>query len=73
MDKQNDTDIANTPEFADARVLNDLNGIDRQLMEHVNTFLKTHVLKVDLSEAREGGSGGHSGGGGGGGGKKCKL
>lgn len=67
MEKQNETDIEKTPEFADARVLNDLTGIDRQLMSRINTFLRTHVLKVDLSEARGGG-----GGGGGGGKKKLK-
>lgn len=58
MEKQNETDVEKTPEFADARVLNDLSGVDRQLMEKISTFLRTHVLKVDLSEGRGGSSGG---------------
>lgn len=70
MEKQNATDVEKTPEFADGRVLNDLTGIDRQLMDRINTFLRTHVLKVDLSEERGGGG---IGGGGGGGGSKNKL
>lgn len=75
MEKQNETDIENTPEFADARVLNDLTGVDRQLMERISTFLRTHVLKVDLSEGRGGGGGfgGGNKGGGGGGGNKNKY
>lgn len=65
MEKQNETDVEKTPEFADARVLNDLSGVDRQLMENISTFLRTHVLKVDLSEGRgDGGFGGSKGGGG---------
>lgn len=76
MEKQNATDVEKTPEFADGRVLNDLSGIDRQLMERISTFLRSHVLKVDLSEERGGGGGfgGSKGGiGGGGGGGKNKL
>lgn len=69
MEKQNATDIEKTPEFADARVLNDLTGVDRQLMEQINTFLRTHVLKVDLSEEQRGGGGGGGGFGGNKGGK----
>lgn len=69
MEKQNETDIEKTPEFADARVLNDLTGVDRQLMERINTFLRTHVLKVDLSENEQRGGGGGLGGGGFGGNK----
>lgn len=68
MERQNDTDIEKTPEFADARALNGLTGIDRELMQRINTFLRTHVLKVDLSEGRGGGGGIGGGGGGGGGG-----
>lgn len=75
MEKQNATDVEKTPEFADGRVLNDLSGIDRQLMERISTFLRSHVLKVDLSEERGGGGfGGSKGGIGGGGiGNKNKL
>lgn len=70
MEKQNASDVEKTPEFADARVLNDLTGVDRQLMQGINTFLRTHVLKVDLSEEQRGGGGGLGGGGGGFGGNK---
>lgn len=76
MEKQNETDVEKTPEFADARVLNDLTGVDRELMQRINTFLRTHVLKVDLSEEGrgDGGFGGNKGGAGGGGiGGKNKL
>lgn len=63
MEKQNETEAEKTPEFADGRVLNDLNGVDRQIMEQINRFLRTHVLKVDLSEERGGGGlGGNKGG-----------
>lgn len=65
MEKQNTTDVEKTPEFADARVLNDLTGVDRQLMQGINSFLRTHVLKVDLSEEQRGGGGGGGGGFGG--------
>jgi hypothetical protein len=71
MEKQNVSDVEATPEFADARVLSDLSGIDRELMQKVSTFFRTHVLKVDLSEAR--GGGGVGGGGGGGIGGKNKI
>lgn len=74
MEKQNVSDVEATPEFADARVLSDLSGVDRELMQKISTFFRTHVLKVDLSEAR--GQGGLGGGGGGIGNKnklgKCK-
>lgn len=68
MEKQNQTDIEKTPDFADARSMSDFTGIDRELMERINTFFKTHVLKVNLNEARGGGGGGLGGGHGGGGG-----
>ncbi|XP_031624031.1 uncharacterized protein LOC116341228 isoform X3 [Contarinia nasturtii] len=73
MEKQNETDVEKTPEFADARVLSDLSGVDRQLMEQINKFLRTHVLKVDLSEERGGGGFGGNKGGAGGGKNKLKL
>ncbi|XP_031624030.1 uncharacterized protein LOC116341228 isoform X2 [Contarinia nasturtii] len=72
MEKQNETDVEKTPEFADARVLSDLSGVDRQLMEQINKFLRTHVLKVDLSEERGGGGFGGNKGGAGGGKNKLK-
>lgn len=68
MEKQNASDTEKTPEFADARVLDDLTGVDRQLMEGVSKFLRTHVLKVDFSEEQRGGGGLGGGGIGGGGG-----
>lgn len=63
MEKSNATEIENTPDFADARVLGDLSGTDRELMSKINTFLRTHMLKVDLSEGRGGGGIGGSKGG----------
>lgn len=72
MERSNATEVDNTPDFADARVLNDLSGVDRELMSKINTFLHTHMLKVDLSEGRGGGSKGGLGGGGGGGKNKIK-
>lgn len=72
MEKQNVTDAETTPEFADARVLSDMSGVDRELLQKVSTFFRTHVLKVDLSEEARGG-GGVGGGGGGGGGSKNKI
>lgn len=63
MEKTSTPDAESAPAF-DGRVLDGLNGVDRELMERINTFLRTHVLKVDLSEGR-GGGGGLGGGGGG--------
>ncbi|XP_059617713.1 uncharacterized protein LOC132262457 [Phlebotomus argentipes] len=72
--KQNETE--QTPSIAEGRFLNGLNGIDRALVQKLDKFFRSHTLKVDLSEARQGGHGGlggghghgHLGGGGGGGG-----
>lgn len=65
MEKQNETEVEKTPEFADARALDGLTGVDRQLMQKISTFMRTHVLKVDLAEGRgDGGFGGNKGGGG---------
>lgn len=74
MERSNDTEIEKTPDFADARVLSGLSGVDRELMSKINTFLRTHMLKVDLSEGRGGGGGlgGNKGGVGGGGKNKIK-
>lgn len=72
MERSNVTEAENTPDFADARVLNDLSGVDRELMSKINTFLRTHMLKVDLSEGRGGGGGGGGSKGGIGGKNKIK-
>lgn len=41
-----------TPILADARALSGLSEVDRALVQNVEKFLKTHTVKVDLSEAR---------------------
>lgn len=41
-----------TPVLADARALSGLSDVDRALVQNVEKFLKTHTVKVDLSEAR---------------------
>lgn len=68
MEKTSTPDVESAPAF-DGRVLDGLNGVDRELMERINSFLRTHVLKVDLSEGRGGGGGGGGGSKGGIGGK----
>lgn len=71
MEKTSTPDAESAPAF-DGRVLDGLNGVDRELMERINSFLRTHVLKVDLSESR-GGGGGIGGGNKGGVGGKNKI
>lgn len=41
-----------TPVIADARALNGLSGVDKALLQTVDKFLRTHTVKVDMSEAR---------------------
>lgn len=41
-----------TPILADARALSGLSEVDRSLVQNIEKFLKTHTVKVDLSEAR---------------------
>lgn len=41
-----------TPVIADARALSGLSGIDKALVQTVDKFLRTHTVKVDMSEAR---------------------
>lgn len=53
LEKQNNTNVENTPSITTARALNELSGIDRQLMQKLDTFLRTHVVKMDMSEARD--------------------
>lgn len=44
--------IDDTPILADARALSGLSEVDRALVQNIEKFLKTHTVKVDLSEAR---------------------
>ncbi|XP_037052278.1 uncharacterized protein LOC119085874 isoform X1 [Bradysia coprophila] len=53
LEKQNSTDEADTPSIADERSLNQLNGIDKELMTKLDKFLRSHVLKLDMSESRD--------------------
>lgn len=41
-----------TPIIADARALSGLTGLDKALVQSVDKFLRTHTVKVDMSEAR---------------------
>lgn len=41
-----------TPVIADARALSGLQGLDKALVQTLDKFLRTHTVKVDLSEAR---------------------
>ncbi|KAG5675786.1 hypothetical protein PVAND_005660 [Polypedilum vanderplanki] len=48
-----DNDVVDdTPVIADARALSGLNGLDKALVQTLDKFLRTHTVKVDLSEAR---------------------
>ena len=44
--------VDETPVIADARAVNGLNGLDKALLQTLDKFLRTHTVKVDLSEAR---------------------
>lgn len=62
MEKTSTPDVESAPAF-DGRMLDGLSGVDRELLERISTFLRSHVLKVDLSEGRGGGGiGGNKGG-----------
>lgn len=52
LQKQNSTDEQDTPSITDERSLNELTGIDRELMTKLDKFLRSHVLKLDMSESR---------------------
>ncbi|KAG4073477.1 hypothetical protein HA402_000701 [Bradysia odoriphaga] len=52
LEKQNSTDEADTPSITDERSLNQLSGIDKELMTKLDKFLRSHVLKLDMSESR---------------------
>jgi hypothetical protein len=44
--------VDDSPVIADARALSGLNEVDKNLIQNIEKFLKSHTLKVDLSEAR---------------------
>lgn len=52
LEKQNSTAIESTPSITSARAMNDLSGIDRELMTKLDKFLRSHVVKMDMNEAR---------------------
>lgn len=52
LEKQNSSDINNTPSIATPKALDGLSGIDRAIMHKLDSFLRTHVVKVDMSEGR---------------------
>lgn len=68
--KQNTTDdIDNSaPALYEPRMISSFSMIDKSLIQKLDTFFKTHTLKIDLSEPQ--GSGARQGGGGGGGKRK---
>jgi hypothetical protein len=47
-----DNEADSIPGLSDARALNSLSGLDKSLVQKLDKFLKSHVLKVDMSEAR---------------------
>lgn len=54
LERQNDTTaIEATPSLTTARGLSDLTGIDKQLMQKLDNFLRSHVVKMDMSEGRD--------------------
>lgn len=53
LEKQNASSIESTPSITSSRALSDLTGIDRQLMQKLDKFLRSHVVKMDMSEGRE--------------------
>ncbi len=52
LEKQNTTNEKDTPSITDERSLNELTGIDKELMIKLDKFLRSHVLKLDMSESR---------------------
>ena len=52
--KQNnsDNDADSIPGLSDARTLSSLTGVDKSLVQKLDKFLKSHVLKVDMTEGR---------------------
>lgn len=52
LEKQNRTYVENSPSITTAREMNDLTGIDKALMQKLDDFLRSHMVKLDMSEAR---------------------
>lgn len=52
LEKQNSSEVENTPSLTTGKSFDGLTGIDRVLMEKLDTFLRTHVVKMDMSEGR---------------------
>lgn len=50
--KSENSIVDDSPILADARALSGLSEVDRSLVQNIEKFLKTHTVKVDLSEAR---------------------
>lgn len=50
--KSENSVVDDSPILADARALSGLSEVDRALVQNVEKFLRTHTVKVDLSEAR---------------------
>jgi Protein of unknown function (DUF1676) len=50
--KQNETLKENEtiPGISDARTLSTLSGVDKQLVQRLDRFLRTHTLKLDMSD-----------------------
>ncbi|XP_055918660.1 uncharacterized protein LOC129950766 [Eupeodes corollae] len=65
LEKQNSTDKESIIALADARTLNTLSPLDRSLLEKTDQLLRTHVMKMDMSQGREGNNKHHSKKGGG--------
>ena len=52
LEKTNSTDKESIMGLADARTLNSLSELDRSLLEKTDQFLRTHVMKMDMSQGR---------------------
>lgn len=51
--KQNETSVEDVPSVVEGRFLNGLTGVDKALVNSLNRFFQTHMLKLDMnSEAR---------------------
>lgn len=53
LEKQNGSSLDSTPSIVTGKALDGFAGIDRALLQKLDTFLRTHVLKVDMSEGRD--------------------
>lgn len=50
--KQNETNVEDSPSIVEGRFLSGLTGLDKDLIQNLDRFFKTHTLKVDIGEAR---------------------